>query len=114
MLLLVVEIALLVPIITLKVFLFNVGLSSYSMLTSLTSKGTGSFGWFGENSTEVLKWAPDQPNATGGACAGIRGIGLQSENCNALHHFICEEKPKTTTNPTTTTPSTTALSTTIM
>jgi hypothetical protein len=73
------------------------------MLTSLTNKGNGSFGWFGGIKADFLTWAPNQPSESSGACAGISGIGLQIENCDGLHHFLCEEKPKTTTTPNATT-----------
>jgi hypothetical protein len=65
------------------------------MLTSLKSVSPSAFQWRGGVSADVLEWAPNQPLPSEGACAGILSSGLQSADCDALNHFVCEEKPKT-------------------
>jgi len=67
------------------------------MLTSLKSAGSGAFDWMGGIAAQYLKWSPSQPSAADGACAGITGLGLKAEDCDTLHNFVCEEKPKITT-----------------
>jgi hypothetical protein len=70
---------------------FHLGLSSNVVLTSLEKIGNGDFSWASGMLADFVNWAPDQPKASAGDCAGILALVVSVIPCDTVANFICED-----------------------
>ncbi|XP_065331739.1 C-type mannose receptor 2-like [Cloeon dipterum] len=68
----------------------DLGVSATSMMTSLKKMSGGSYSWLSGAAASVLKWAPNQPVASGGECAALDSLGLKGVSCDSVSNFVCE------------------------
>lgn len=67
--------------------LLSLGLSSSTLLTSMSKVTVGGENWLGDLATAL---APAKNTAINGDCVGLNSIGLEGISCDMVSNFVCQ------------------------